>query len=199
MSDVEVPDLRELLKSRRQRDTKASTVRVPYTLDDELSDQYEAVKAQLDEVHAPFDAERAAIQASAGDVMGEPDTTDVDRREAAAVKDLEAKLADVEERGRAVTVELVFRACSPNAYQMLINQYAPDDNAEKMADFLDALCAKCFDGAEQGGHKVDLGHWIDISESMTFGLLDTIHTMVMAVNRRTVQTPFSSKPSTRTR
>lgn len=193
------PDLRALLKKRREQDSSASTVRISYTLDDSISDEYEAVKAELDGVHSPFDAERRAIEKAAEDTMGAADTADVDRREAAAVADLEAKLAEVEERGRAVTVDLVFRACTPGTYQDLVNQLKPDEDEERMGAFLDALCLACYTGAEQNGKPVDLGKWPEIAESMNYGLLDAAHTLVMAMNRRTVQTPFSSKPSTRTR
>lgn len=197
-SQTVTPDLRALLKDRRTKDAKTNRVRIPLTLDPGLQDEWEDVKSQLENARAPFDVERAALAKAADGSMGIPDDSDIDAREKNAVSQLESRLADIERRGRAVTVDLVFQACEPAVYQELLDQFSPDEDQAHMAQFTNELATRCFVGCEQSGQPIEVGTFAEIADSMQFGELDAVRSMVFAVNRRVVQTPFSSRPSTAT-
>ncbi len=197
-SQTATPDLRALLKDRRTKDAKTNRVRIPLTLDPGLQDEWEDVKSQLENARAPFNVERAALAKAAEGSMGTPDDSDIDAREKHAVSQLESRLADIERRGRAVTVDVVFQACEPAVYQELLDQFSPDEDQAHMARFTNELAARCFVGCEQSGQPIEVGTFAEIADSMQFGELDAVRSMVFAVNRRVVQTPFSSRPSTAT-
>lgn len=195
-SSTTTPDLRELLKNRRTKDAKSNRVRIPLTLDPGIQDEWEDVKSQLEKTRTPFDVERATLTEASEGSMGTPDMGDINEREKLSVESLESRLAEIEERGRAATVDVVFQACAPEIYQELLDEFSPDEDQAHMARFTDALAEKCFVGCEQNGTPIEVGTFAEIAAAMQFGELDTVRSMVFAVNRRVVQTPFSSRPST---
>jgi hypothetical protein len=176
---AELADLRARLKDRLQKEGALGTTERSICLDQTLLDDLTQLQA-----------ERAGIITAKGDLrMGgtsSADTADVDRR-------IAAKEAEI----RAESITAVFQAVSSMRYQEVVNSFEDPDRAD-MDKFAEALVAACYKHCWLDGEKVDLT-WEEIRPQLSFGEWDDTLTKVWALNRRSADVPFSSKPSPKTR
>jgi len=182
-----VVDLKSALAKRRQQAQQA--LRVRFCVDRDLVDQHQELTVERAIIVAGFDRQRKLL-VDDDRLGGSPASTvaDLDRQQAEATADVDARIAGLLDRGRGSTVDLVFRIMSPAEYQDLVNQHTKGDRIDGRS-FGTALCTACFQRAEQNGETVDLA-WPDLVDAMSFGELDSIQMQVLTANRGQVATPF---------
>lgn len=182
-------DLKQALAERRKQGESALKVR--YCLDRDLVDEHAELASERAALVAPYLARKALLQSDArlGGVP-EQELAAIDARIAEAAADVDARIADVVERGKPMTVDLVFAVIDPAQYQRLFNAHYSKGAEFDSAAFTAELTAVCFRRAEQDGKTVDLGGWDAILESMTFGEANAVTEQVYQANRGLVSAPF---------
>lgn len=206
--------LRQMLEKRREKATTTGLQRIPFVLDQTLSDDLEKVAAQREAVQERVDyltdmhAERDPDDPSL-DVRATGDDLSDDGQALAAAQDeldrLTEALEELTDAARQATVQLVFRRLPAAEYEaVLIRSGGPaiDTDMKAAARFYDALLAASFERVELAdGDDSGFGSWQDFAAAadLSFGELDPIRALVYANNRRGGNSiPFSSKPSSRT-
>ncbi|MGD7790110.1 hypothetical protein ACQCX2_17510 [Propionibacteriaceae bacterium Y1700] len=199
MSELNGASLRKLLQDRQQKDAATSTAVYDLLLDTSLIEEAQALDEERLTALAPIDEERRAAKRAAEGSLGEVDHERFDKLEAAATKDVDARIAAVRDRVKAATIRLVFKSVSPTKYQQILNDLPEGlTDEQRTTTFHDRLTTACFRHALHDGEVTDLT-WAEVQDQLNFGEADAIHALVFSANRRTVDIPFLSAPSGRIR
>lgn len=190
-------NLRSLLQDHKAKARRSSTVRIPWTLDGELADRHDELSARRDVVAAKL----RLLQRESTDDERASGPTGLADEASAELAELDAELEELRTAGEAATVHLLFRTLTSTRYAEVYNAAikSSDEAAEQWDAFLHALVAECFVGAEQAGEVDKTITWPEILEAtdsegsplMPFGHVDAIHSMVVAANKASIDTPFS--------
>jgi len=186
---AEFDHLRKLLRDRQKKAGALGTFTARVCLDTELIADLQALESERSALLG-----RASGKPRASGPAPQPDTSEIDA-------EIEAKNEEI----AAQTLEMIFTSLSSVSYQRIVNAH-PDtqrDNGdidnEKWALFANELAAECLHEVRLGGELVSDPVWSDIADTMTFGEWEPITMAVLALNRRRVDVPLSSRPSTKTR
>lgn len=113
------------------------------------------------------------------------------------------RIAELEERVKAATVRVVFRALPAPQYQAIVNQFpTAEQEPAQMDAFLDAVASDSLHQVWQAGEQLPgLLEWSELKAAMGYGEWDMATTKAFSLNRRAldVDTPFSRQRSGRTR
>lgn len=166
----ELAELKALIHDRQTKDSAVSIYRYPFCLDEDLVQELVDLEAEL------------ADAAHSDDRMSGPDTAELE----AAV---EAKRAEV----RGLSVEAEFKRLSSDAYKDLTNSYDLTEQ-KNYQSFLDDLFDKCYRATISNGQNLNLPAK-ELVAALSFGEVDAIKTQLIALNQRTIDLPFSLRPS----
>jgi hypothetical protein len=178
---AELTDLRARLRDRQKKAGALGTTETTLCLDLSLLDDLGALKEQRAEEWAPEGRVRLGAKAA--------ETAELDAL-------IEAKEAEI----KAASIRVVFQAMSSSKYQEVLNAYpTANEDGEAYAAFLNAIASGSLFEVWENGQKIPDVTWDDIREGASYGEWDLATTKVLALNRRTVDLPFSLKPSKATR
>lgn len=190
----DIPELRALLRDRQQKEQLG---RESYyvCLDPELVGEYNEAQAERDDLQA--DVDQAAEQAKKDRRMagGKPDPATKGR-----LAELNKQVDDLAAKIKAATIRLEFRALTSTRYNELLAEHPNANEPEGFGAFADDLVERSFKGCYRG--EDDKSEDITVAElrdSLTFGEYEPIQTLVLGLNRRKVDVPFSPKRSGRMR
>lgn len=191
-------DLKTALAQRRK--AAESALRINVCLDRDLVDEFEDAQAERARIIAPYEKQRNQLAARAGQAgdlrMGESPadlSREIDAEQAKATVDIDAKIAEIQERGSENTVQLIFAVLPPARYQEIVNRHLVDGQIDPVA-FTAELVATAYRGVEQAHEPLE-ATWDEISDALNFGEVDAIGQQVLMANRGTVAAPFSRKSS----
>jgi hypothetical protein len=186
---AEFDHLRKLLRDRQKKAGALGTFTARVCIDTELIADLRALESER---RTLLDV-AAALKPRASGAAPTPDTSEID-----------ARIDEKNEEIAAQTLEMVFRSLSSVNYQRIVNAH-PDtqrDNGdidnERWALFANELAGECLFEVRLGGELVSDPVWSDIADMITFGEWEPITMAVLALNRRRVDVPLSSRPSTKT-
>lgn len=200
-------DIKAALADRRK--AAQTALRMPVCLDRDTVDEFEALTEERTQIVAAFEKRRNQLAATndrrMSDSTLEVSSAEIDAEQEAATADIDAKIAEVQKRGAASTVDLIFAILSPTKYQETVNQFLKIEEPDE-AGFRAELTRTCYRGIQQDGELIDKSvTWEDFTEppaddpdapaALNFGEVDAIGMQVFLANRGTVAAPFSRKSS----
>lgn len=197
------PNLRALIQDHKVKAPGRSEVRIPWTVDGDLEDKLN----ELEDRRIELEIELAATPDD-----GRAGTAPKDRKITAELEQVKKDIAATRKAGEDATVSLVFKPLRPSDVDKLLGQYLNDDGTitdEQLAARNTALADACFRGV-QFGNSAELDKsmtWAEIRDAvdedntplMNSGMSDSIENRVFAANKAVNDTPFSFKPSAKTR
>lgn len=194
-----MPDITDLRAQLRDRQKKEQLGRESYyiCLDPDLVREQAEAKAELDELQGAIDETKKQTRVDGRLGSGPRD----DRRP--ELGEIQKRIDALDEQIRQATIRLEFRALTAIRYNALVSEH-PDSNDSTNADavdaFCDALAEQCFKGCYRGDSdaKEDIG-LSEIREGLTFGEWEPVQYLVLGLNRRKVDVPFSRRRSAATR
>lgn len=184
---ADITDIRARLKDRQVKEGALGKVEVYICLDLSLIDDLNQAKTALDDTAAETTTPgRPRLGGTETKVKPDP-----------AIVKAQAAVDQADAAVKSASLRLQFRALGSAQYQQVMNAH-PDanDGGEAYADFLNDLCDRCLmtvtdgDGDEQKGLT-----WTEIAAECTYGEWESNTVQVLALNRRKVDVPFSSRPS----
>lgn len=190
-----VPDITDLRALLRDRQKKEQLGRESYyiCLNPDLVRDHAEAKAELEDLQDEID--EAKKQKRADGRLGSKPAAD----QQAELAEKQKQVDDLNEQIRQATIRLEFRALTATRYNALLSEH-PDasdpSNSEAVTAFCTALADACFKGCYRGDtdEKVDIS-LADVRESLTFGEWEPIQWLVLGLNKRKVDVPFSRKRS----
>ena len=195
-----MPDITDLRAQLRDRQQKDQLGRESYyiCLDPDLVRDRAEVKADLDDMQEEID--EAKKQKRVDGRLGTPAPRKDRQAEATA---LQKRLDELEQQIKQATIRLEFRALTAIRYNALVSEHPDADdstNREAVDAFCDALAGQCFKGCYRGDtdakEEISLS---EIREGLTFGEWEPVQYLVLGLNKRKVDVPFSRRRSAATR
>lgn len=194
-----MPDITDLRALLRDRQKKEQLGRESYyiCLNPDLVRDHAEAKDELDDLAEEIEA--AKKQKRTDGRLGSKPAAD----RQAELDELQKRVDDLNEQIRQATIRLEFRALTAARYNALVAEH-PDasdpSNTDAVNTFCDALAVQCFKGCYRGDtdEKEDIS-LDELRESLTFGEWEPIQYLVLGLNKRKVDVPFSRKRSAVTR
>jgi hypothetical protein len=191
-----MPDITELRALLRDRQQKEQLGRESYfiCLDPDLVREHTEAVAERDDLQADVDD---AAKQSKKDARLAPSKPNPETRK--RLEEFDQRIDDLAAKIKAATIRLEFRALTTVRYNALLAEHPDANEPDGFGPFCDELAEQCFKGCYRGDsdQKEDLD-LSEIREGLTFGEYEPIQTLVLALNRRKVDVPFSPKRSART-